>query len=117
MKCSRSVLIVEDEPLIAMMLEDFVDSLGHRVAGTVDCVADALSCVAQGGFDVAIVDLHLRDGEAAWPVADALAERGIFYLFSTGGYTAQVPDRHRDAPTLPKPFTIAGVEAAIDALG
>ncbi|MBV9842239.1 MAG: response regulator [Sphingomonadaceae bacterium] len=114
MKRSRSVLIVEDEPLIAMMLEDFVDSLGHNVAGTVDCVADALARVEEGGFDVAIVDVHLRGGEASWPVADALADRGIAYLFSTGGYTSPAPERHRNAPTLSKPFTMSGVEAAID---
>ena len=114
MKRSRSVLIVEDEPLIAMMLEDFVDSLGHNVAGSVDCVADALARVEAGGFDVAIVDVHLRGGEASWPVADALADKGIAYLFSTGGYASQTPDRHRGAPMLPKPFTMAGVETAID---
>ena len=38
----RSILIVEDEPLIAMMLEDFLDSLGHRVHGTCDSVECAL---------------------------------------------------------------------------
>ena len=114
MKRSRSVLIVEDEPLIAMMLEDFVDSLGHSVAGTADCVADALARIEQGGVDVALVDVHLRGGEASWPVADALADRGIAYLFATGGLTAPAPERHRDAPTLSKPFTMSGVEAAID---
>ena len=45
MTASRSVLIVEDEPLISMMLEDFLDSLGHQVAGTCDNVPDALGRV------------------------------------------------------------------------
>ena len=116
MKRSRSVLIVEDEPLIAMMLEDFVETLGHSVAGTADSVADALGRIAAGGFDLAIVDVHLRGGEAAWPVADALADNGIGYLFSTGGYADLAPERHRAAPTLSKPFTMAGVERAIDGL-
>jgi len=113
---SRTILIVEDEPLIAMMLEDFLDSLGHRCAGTADCVADALARIDEGGFDIAILDLHLRDGEAAWPVADALADKGIRYLFSTGGHIGETPERHRETPTLDKPFTIAGVEIALDGL-
>ena len=52
-----SVLIVEDEPLIAMMLEDFLDSLGHTVVATCDSVDTALAQVEEGGFDVAIIDV------------------------------------------------------------
>jgi CheY-like chemotaxis protein len=72
----RSVLIVEDEPLIAMMLEDFLDSLGHKVVASCDSVAEALEHVERGGFDVAIIDVQLKDGESVWPVADKLAEAG-----------------------------------------
>ncbi|HLL29637.1 MAG TPA: response regulator, partial [Allosphingosinicella sp.] len=68
---ARSVLIVEDEPLISMMLEDFLDSLGHRIAGTCESVPDAMARVVEGGFDVAILDVHLK-GEQIWPVADRL---------------------------------------------
>ena len=114
---SRSVLIVEDEPLIAMMLEDFVAELGHAVAGSVDCVADALARIEQGGIDVAILDINLRGGEPSWPVADALATRGVPYIFSTGGHTADAPEPHRAAPALAKPFTMSGVEAALSGLG
>jgi CheY-like chemotaxis protein len=113
MKPPLSILIVEDEPLIAMMLEDFVDTLGHNVAGTADCVADALARVEQGGVDMAILDVHLRDGEPSWPVADLLADRGIAYLISTGGHVAPPPERHAAAPQLAKPFTMDGIEAAI----
>lgn len=109
-----SVLIVEDEPLIAMMLEDFVDGLGHIVAGTADCVSDALALAEQGGFDVAILDVHLRGGEPSWPVADALADRGIAFLLATGGHVDPPPARHARAPALAKPFTMDGVRAALD---
>ena len=67
---SRNILIVEDEPLIAMMLEDFLESLGHRSSAPVDSVEAALDHVGRGGFDVAIVDVQLKDGKQAWPVAD-----------------------------------------------
>ncbi|MET0269844.1 MAG: response regulator [Sphingomonas sp.] len=107
-----AVLIVEDEPLIAMMLEDFVDMLGHTVAGSVDSVPDAIAAVDSGGFDLAILDVHLR-GEACWPVADALADRGLPFLVSTGGHTEPPPARHAAAPSLPKPYTMDGVEKAL----
>ncbi|WP_156678684.1 response regulator [Sphingomonas profundi] len=114
MTASLSILIVEDEPLIAMMLEDFVDTLGHTVAGTADCVSDALARLEQGGVDVAILDVHLRGGEPSWPVADVLADRGIAYLVSTGGHVDPPPARHAAAPQLSKPFTMDGIQAAID---
>ncbi|HET8613728.1 MAG TPA: response regulator [Sphingomonas sp.] len=112
----RSILVIEDEMLIAMMLEDFLDSLGHKVVGVVESVADALKHVEAGGFDCAVLDLHLRGGEACWPVADALADRSIPFLFATGGHTEDPPARHAEAPTLSKPFTLAGVEKALGEL-
>ena len=115
MTAPLSVLIVEDEPLIAMMLEDFLDGLGHRIAGTADSVDDALAHVEAGGFDLVILDVHLRDGAASWPVADALADKGVKFLLSTGGQIEPPPDRHANAPALSKPFTIDGVRAAIEA--
>ena len=71
---TRSILIVEDEPLIAMMLEDFLDSLGHKVRGTCETVEGALEEVEKGGFDLAILDVNLK-GENVWPVATRL-DRG-----------------------------------------
>jgi len=111
-----SVLIVEDEPLIAMMLEDFVDTLGHVVAGTADSVEAALERVAAGGFDLAILDVHLRGGEPCWPVADALADRGLPFVLATGGHVTPPPARHAAAPALPKPFTMDNVDKALAAL-
>ena len=114
MSASRSILIVEDEPLIAMMLEDFLDSLGHRVVGTVDSVQDALARVEQGGFDVAIIDVHLK-GEHVWPVADGLTQRGIPFILATGGHISPPPAEHANAPVLAKPYTLDAVEPALDA--
>lgn len=110
---SRSILVVEDEPLIAMMLEDFLDSLGHEVTASCDNVADALGQVASGGFDVAILDVRLRDGEHIWPVADALADAGKPFVLATGGHVEPPPARHADAPVLAKPYTIDAIEPAL----
>ena len=112
---SRSILIVEDEPLIAMMLEDFLDSLGHTIVGTCETVEDALDKVSAGGFDVAIVDVHLKNGEHIWPVADRLVEQGIPFVLATGGHIEPPPPEHADAPVLSKPFTIDAIEPALAA--
>ena len=112
---SLSILIIEDEPLIAMMMEDFIDMAGHAVAGTVDSVADALVRVAAGGFDIAIVDVQLRDG-FCWPVADALTAQAIPFLLATGGHVEPPPAAYAAAPILAKPFTLDGITSAIAAL-
>ncbi len=109
---ARSILIVEDEPLIAMMLEDFLDSLGHTVAGTCDTVADALDRVGQGGFDIAIIDVNLN-GEQVWPVADRLAAQGVPYILATGGHIEPPPAEHARVPVLSKPFTLDAIEPAL----
>ena len=110
-----SVLIVEDEPLIAMMLEDFLDSLGHTPVGTVETVAEALVKVEEGGFDVAILDVHLKGGEHIWPVADRLTDRGVPFVLATGGHIEPPPERHAEAPVLSKPYTIDAIEPALKA--
>jgi DNA-binding response OmpR family regulator len=113
---ARRFLIVEDEPLIAMMLEDFLDALGHQVADTVDCVSAALHQLADGGVDAAIVDVNLRGGEKSWPIADALAEADIPFVLASGGSVDTIAEPHRDRPMLTKPFTMDGVAKALKAL-
>jgi CheY-like chemotaxis protein len=111
---SRNILIVEDEPLIAMMLEDFLESLGHRVIASCDSIAAALGHVEAGGFDVAILDVQLKDGEKVWPVADRLAETGTPFVLATGGHIEPPPVAHAGAPVLAKPYTIDAIEPALD---
>jgi DNA-binding response OmpR family regulator len=111
------VLLVEDEPLIAMMLEDFLDALDKQHAGTADSVAAALPLVAAGGFDAAILDVNLRGGEKSFAIADVLAEKGVPFVFATGGGGEEIAPEHRDRPRLAKPFTMDGVEKALSALG
>ena len=108
-----NVLVIEDEPLIAMMIEDFIDLLGHSFAGTADSIADSVPRVAQGGFDVAILDVNLRDGPC-WPVADALAAADKPFVLATGGHVEPPPAEHAGRPQLAKPFTMEGVRTALD---
>ena len=111
---SRSVLIVEDEPLIAMMLEDFLESLGHKVVASCDSVDEALGHVEAGGFEVAILDISLRGGRQVWPVADRLAAAGTPFILATGGHVDPPPAQHANAPVLAKPYTIDAIDPALD---
>ncbi|MEG3175037.1 response regulator [Sphingomonas sp. RB3P16] len=113
----QTILVVEDEPLIAMMIEDFLEILGKALAGTADTVEAALAIIARGGVDAAILDVNLRGGEKSFAIADALAAAGIPFVFATGGSQDMVDERYRDRPTLPKPFTMDGIAKALDALG
>jgi len=107
------VLLVEDEPLIAMMLEDFLDALDRQHAGTADSVAAALSMVEAGGLDAAILDVNLRGGEKSFAIAEALAAKNIPFVFASGGGGEDIAPEYRDRPMLPKPYTMEGVEQAL----
>ncbi|WP_448660379.1 response regulator [Sphingomonas sp. CJ99] len=117
MSVSQSrILIVEDEPLIAMMLEDFLDMLSHGVVGPADAVDKAAALVQSGGFDAAIVDVNLRGGEQSWPVADALDAAGIPFALATGSGGEDIAQRHAGRPVLAKPFTFDQVERTLGML-
>jgi len=114
MPAMKSILIVEDEPLIAMMLEDFLESLGHIVVGTCETLEEALERVAAGGFDLAIIDVQLKDGKQVWPVADRLAAAGTPFVLATGGHVEPPPAQHASAPILAKPYTIDAIGPALE---
>jgi len=101
----RSILIVEDEPLIAMMLEDFLESMGHSIRGTCDTVEQAMEEADKGGFDLAILDVNLK-GESVWPVAIKLRDKGVPFVLASGGHVDPPPAEFRGVPMLEKPFTI-----------
>jgi CheY-like chemotaxis protein len=101
----RAILVVEDEPLIAMMLEDFLETLGHRIHASCDNLSDAIQHCQQGGFDLAILDVNLK-GELIWPAASALKQRGVPFVIASGGHVEPPPAEFADAPLLEKPYTI-----------
>jgi DNA-binding response OmpR family regulator len=109
----RTILIVEDEPLIAMMLEDFLESMGHSVRGTCDTVSQALAEADRGGFDLAILDVNLK-GENVWPVASKLRDIGVPFVLASGGHVDPPPPEFRGVPMLEKPFTIDRVAPVLN---
>lgn len=96
------VLVVEDEPLVAMDVESSLAGAGCTVVGPAPSVARALALVASEGLDAAILDANLA-GSAVDPVADALAARGVPFAFATGYGREALPARHAAAPVLRKP--------------
>lgn len=105
------ILLVEDEPIIAMTAEDMLDALGFDVVATAATLDEALAASARGGFDVALLDINLN-GLESFPVADALKAEGKPFIFTTG-YGAAGCGEHRDAPLVTKPYRIADLEAAL----
>lgn len=100
------VLLVEDETLVAMLLEDIIEDLGGTVVGSASRVARALEFAndASINIDLAVLDVNLA-GEEAFPIATVLAQRGVPFAFSTGYGNAGLPESWRSRPTLQKPFT------------
>jgi CheY-like chemotaxis protein len=100
---SLNVLIVEDEPLIAMMMEALVEDVGGVSHGPFATLSPALAAVESGAeIDVALLDCNLGKVHS-WPVADALAARGIPFAFTSGQGPKGIADRFADRPVFDKP--------------
>lgn len=100
---SLRVLVVEDEMLVAVMLEEMLIDLGHEVAGTAANIEQATEMVERGGFDVAILDVNLN-GTETYDIAERLDRRSLPFSFSTGYGRESLPERYRARPMLQKPF-------------
>ena len=106
------VLIVEDEAVIAMLVEDMVSDFGSEVVGPVCKFAEALRFARDAELDAAILDINVG-GAVIFPVADVLQERGIPLIFATGYGARAIPQRFCDSPTLPKPFSYESLATAL----
>jgi CheY-like chemotaxis protein len=111
----RRVLVVEDEMLIGMLLEDMLTDMGHTVVAIVPRVNEALATARRESFDVAILDVHLN-GQAVFPVAEVLIERGIPFVFATGYGERGLPEQYRNRPILQKPFAMDDLVKTLAAL-
>ena len=99
----RSVLVVEDEMIVAWLLEDMLAELGCAVVGPAGSVNKALAMIDAEAIDVAVLDVNLN-GEMSYPIADALAARGVPFVFVTGYDKDRMLDGYRNFPVLQKPF-------------
>jgi CheY-like chemotaxis protein len=108
----RRVLLVEDEMLIRMLIEDCLADLGCELVDQASSLDEALEKAGALAFDVAILDLNL-DGQPTFPVAEALLERGIPFVFATGYGASAVPPPLQKVPILHKPFDQRDLERAL----
>jgi len=109
----RRVLIVEDESLVAMLLETILADLGCDVVGPESNIEDGLSAVADvAGLDAALLDVNVA-GREIFPVAEALKAKGVPFVFSTGYGEAGLPEHWRGNPTVQKPFTEGAIREAL----
>jgi CheY-like chemotaxis protein len=107
------VLIIEDESMVAMLMEDMLHDLGCTVVGMVARFDDALKQATDGpAFDVALLDVNLH-GQQTFPVAEALAARGARFVFATGYGEAILPPSLQGGPILQKPFEQEALERAL----
>jgi DNA-binding NtrC family response regulator len=96
------ILIVEDEPMLALDVEQALVDAGFVIAGVAGTLDKALAIIARGDLDAAIVDANL-DGISAAPVAAALTARGLPFIISSGYSPEQQPEALRFAPLVEKP--------------
>jgi CheY-like chemotaxis protein len=111
----RRVLVVEDEMVVAMLVEDMVAELGYEVAGVVSRVDEAMARVDSDDFDLAVLDVHLN-GRLVFPFADALAARHIPFLFATGYGERGIPPEHSQRLVLQKPYRAEDLKRALSRL-
>jgi CheY-like chemotaxis protein len=112
---TRCVLVVEDETLVAMMLEEMLQELNCRVLGPAGDLAEAMGLAEKGEFDLALLDVSLRR-TPSFPVAEILQKRGIPFAFMTGYGVQDFPLAYRQLPRLSKPFDLADLQRALKVL-
>jgi CheY-like chemotaxis protein len=105
------ILVVEDEPLVSAITEEWLVELGHVVVGPAANLASALELAATP-IDGAIIDVSLGR-QSGYPAAELLAARGVPFVFATGYGQEGLDPAWRGRPTLMKPFEFETFRAAV----
>jgi len=111
----RSVLVVEDQYLIADEMRRMIERLGGRVLGPVPRVHAALDILKTEQVDLALLDVNL-DGEEVYAVAESLRASGVPFVFITGYDPWTIDPRFSGAPHLEKPVGIPALLEALNAV-
>jgi CheY-like chemotaxis protein len=99
----RRILVVEDEMLNLAMLEYILTDAGCESVAVAATIDQAIALIDEQLFDAALLDIKLK-GKQTYAVADALAARGVPFVFVTGNRVRDIEDGYRDRPVLRKPF-------------
>jgi CheY-like chemotaxis protein len=111
-RTARRVLLVEDEAIVAMMLEDMLAGMGYQPEGPAMSVASAMGFLDAGGIDAAILDINVGGGSSE-AIADRLRALGLPFAFATG-YAAAPSGRFEGTPLLQKPYSEDELKRVLD---
>jgi CheY-like chemotaxis protein len=111
----RRILVVDDEPLAALMLERMLKALGCRVPGRAGKAADAMAIIETDRLGLDAATIKFTD-EGSAEVAAALEERGIPFVVTADHDSKSVFGRFKDRPVLVAPFLLEDLKVALGAL-
>ena len=109
---NRKVLVVEDEMMIAMLIEDMLDEFGCKLVGPATNVPRALELIGKESIAVAVLDLNL-DGKDTYAIADALQRKNVPFIFATGYGSTGLRQEYGNRTVLQKPFQARDLETAL----
>ena len=109
------LLIVDDEPIIALEIASIVQDAGCDASAVVNSIDAALAVIDRNGCDAAILDANLR-GSSAAPIANRLRASGLPFFVVTGYSPDEIGDWAGDATVLTKPFELNDLVAVISKL-
>ena len=110
------ILVVEDEPLLAMLLEESLAELGHEVVGSAATIDQALATIDAVSLEFALLDFTLGDDATSAAVARRLSADGIPFVYLTGHRSLPLSGDIPVAPLLTKPFTLDQLDEALRAV-
>jgi CheY-like chemotaxis protein len=114
LSCQR-ILVAEDEYLIAMDLVEVLEALGAEVIGPIGNVSEGSSLIALEKIHAAVLDVNLQ-GELVFPLADALAEQAIPFVFATGYNDGSIPSRFDQIERFAKPYSTAEMQRLVEVI-
>lgn len=112
---SPQVFIVEDETMLAMLIELMLEDFGYATAFHASRLEDGVEFALTGSYDVAILDINIIGG-TSFPIAAAIAHRGIPFMFCSGYGQMGIPPAWSDHRCLAKPFSAEQLESALNDL-
>jgi CheY-like chemotaxis protein len=110
----RRILIVEDESMVIMLLQDFIEDIGCEIAGVASRLNEALAQLETPTFDAAVLDVNLN-GQQTFALARDIIAHGRAVVFATGYGASTLPPDLRHLPVLQKPFHQEDLERALSA--
>ena len=109
------ILVVDDEPLVSMLVENWLAELGCEVVGPARSVQQGLEFAGNAELDGAILDVNLA-GRNSYAVAETLRQRGVPFAFTTGEGAIDADSGFTDPILLSKPFDFEGVKTVLGKL-